>query len=116
MIPQFDIPGLCKVTREPVGSIPSDLWPRPLPIMVVPFGLLIDAILHAIVWFAILFGFGIMRRVYRIRRGQCPSRGYDLRGQLSHHSERGSTTIICPESGSHLSEDEQSAASKRIEP
>lgn len=64
-----------------------------LPLLPVWEGILGNALVFALAWWAVLIGPLALRRVRRRRRGRCAACGYDLRGLSTDSSAR------CPECG-----------------
>jgi hypothetical protein len=83
--------------RAPVGAS------RPLPYVPWWPGLIANTLFFTAPWFLLLFGVGVARCRWRMRRGSCPSCKYDLRGDLD---------AGCPECGWGRVETKTQAASR----
>jgi hypothetical protein len=78
------------------GSISAGPWLYPahggrLPVLVMPLGFTLNTLLAAGVLLGVVEGFAFARRRARVRKGRCPSCGYDRAGVAG--------VAACPECG-----------------
>lgn len=65
---------------------------RAVPFRPIWLGLVGDVLIHAAMWFTLIFGFATVRRSRRRHAGRCQGCGYDLRSSGVAHAR-------CPECG-----------------